>query len=98
VFFWVLLFDIYDWVLTLALRFSHRGRGTLLLQPKKIPRYQSVDKIQQWVFPLYSHLNDERRIGTAMLLGAAEETKIGLSDGHIYEPEETLPHDEVMNK
>lgn len=58
--------------------------------------YQSVDKIQQWVLPLYSHLNDERRIGTAMLLGAVERIKIGLADGHIYELEETLPHDEVM--
>lgn len=58
--------------------------------------YQSVDKIQQWVLPLYSHLNDERRIGTAMLLGAVVETKKGLTDGHIYVPEEKLPHDEVM--
>ncbi len=58
--------------------------------------YQSVDKIQQWVLPLYSHLNDERRIGTAMLLGATEGTKKGLADGHIYEPKEILPHDEVM--
>ena len=58
--------------------------------------YQSVDKIQQWVLPLYSHLNDERRIGTAMLLGAVKETKKGLADGHIYVPEEKLPHDEVM--
>ena len=52
--------------------------------------YQRVDKSQQWVLPLYSHLNDERRIGTAMLLGAAEEAKIGLADGHIYELEEEL--------
>ncbi|WP_233962530.1 ATP-binding protein [Shewanella indica] len=58
--------------------------------------YQQVDKSQQWVLPLYSHLNDERRIGTAMLLGAVEEPKNGLSDGHIYEPEEELSHDSVM--
>lgn len=58
--------------------------------------YQRVDKSQQWVLPLYSHLNDERRIGTAMLLGAVEEPKKGLSDGHIYEPEEVLSHDSVM--
>lgn len=58
--------------------------------------YQQVDKSQQWVLPLYSHLNDERRIGTAMLLGAVEEHKKGLSDGHIYEPEEVLSHDSVM--
>ncbi len=58
--------------------------------------YQSVDKVQQWVLPLYSHLNDERRIGTAMLLGAVEETKKGLTDGHLYEPEKKLSHNEVM--
>ncbi|MFT7017060.1 MAG: hypothetical protein ACJAUT_000461 [Cellvibrionaceae bacterium] len=59
--------------------------------------YQRVDKSQQWVLPLYSHLNDERRIGTAMLLGAAEEAKIGLADGHIYELEEELDHEAVMS-
>jgi hypothetical protein len=59
--------------------------------------YQRVDKSQQWVLPLYSHLNDERRIGTAMLLGAAEEAKIGLVDGHIYELEEELDHEAVMS-
>jgi uncharacterized protein len=58
--------------------------------------YQRVDKRQQWVLPLYSHLNDERRVGTAMLLGAVEEPKKGLSDGHIYEPEEELNLDSVM--
>ncbi len=59
--------------------------------------YQRVDKSQQWVLPLYSHLNDERRIGTAMLLGAVEEVKTGLSDGHIYELEEELDHEAVMS-
>ncbi len=59
--------------------------------------YQRVDKSQQWVLPLYSHLNDERRIGTAMLLGTVEEVKSGLSDGHIYELEEELDHDAVMS-
>lgn len=59
--------------------------------------YQRVDKSQQWVLPLYSHLSDELRIGTAMLLGAVEEAKKGLADGHIYEPEEELPHDAVMS-
>lgn len=59
--------------------------------------YQRVDKSQQWVLPLYSHLNDERRIGTAMLLGTVEESKPGLADGHIYEPEEELDHDAVMS-
>lgn len=59
--------------------------------------YQRVDKSQQWVLPLYSHLNDERRIGTAMLLGAVEEVKAGLSDGHIYELEEELDHEAVMS-
>lgn len=59
--------------------------------------YQRVDKSQQWVLPLYSHLNHERRIGTAMLLGAVEEAKKGLADGHIYEPEEELDHDAVMS-
>ncbi|WP_193166149.1 ATP-binding protein [Microbulbifer hainanensis] len=59
--------------------------------------YQRVDKSQQWVLPLYSHLNDERRIGTAMLLGVIEEPKKGLSDGHIYEPEEELNHNAVMS-
>ncbi|NOH72964.1 ATP-binding protein [Vibrio pectenicida] len=58
--------------------------------------YQRVDKSQQWVLPLYSHLNDERRIGTAMLLGAVEEPINGLANGHIYEPEEELSHDSVM--
>ncbi len=59
--------------------------------------YQRVDKSQQWVLPLYSHLNDERRIGTAMLLGAVEEIKTGLTDGHIYEFEQELDHDAVMS-
>ena len=59
--------------------------------------YQRVDKSQQWVLPLYSHLNDERRIGTAMLLGAVEEIKTGLTDGHIFEFEEELDHDAVMS-
>ena len=59
--------------------------------------YQRVDKSQQWVLPLYSHLNDERRIGTAMLLGSIEEVKTGLSDGHIYELEEELDHEAVMS-
>ncbi|WP_045859111.1 ATP-binding protein [Teredinibacter purpureus] len=59
--------------------------------------YQRVDKSQQWVLPLYSHLNDERRIGTAMLLGAVEEIKTGLTDGHIYEFEQELDHDGVMS-
>ncbi|MFT6404938.1 MAG: hypothetical protein ACJA2U_001292 [Marinomonas primoryensis] len=59
--------------------------------------YQRVDKSQQWVLPLYSHLNDERRIGTAMLLGEVEEVKTGLSDGHIYELEEELDHEAVMS-
>lgn len=59
--------------------------------------YQRVDKSQQWVLPLYSHLNHERRIGTAMFLGDVEEAKKGLADGHIYEPEEELDHDAVMN-
>ena len=59
--------------------------------------YQRVDKSLQWVLPLYSHFNDERRIGTAMLLGAAEEAKIGLSDGHVYELEEELDHEAVMS-
>lgn len=58
--------------------------------------YQRVDKSQQWVLPLYSHLNDERRVGTAMLLGAVEDPKKGFADGHIYEPEEELNHDSVM--
>lgn len=58
--------------------------------------YQRVDKSQQWVLPLYSHLNHERRIGTAMLLGEVEEVKRGLADGHIYDPEEKLEHDAVM--
>ncbi|MCH8497825.1 MAG: DUF87 domain-containing protein [Marinobacter sp.] len=58
--------------------------------------YQRVDKSQQWVLPLYSHLNDERRIGTAMLLGAVENLKTGLVDGHIYEPSELLENDAVM--
>ena len=59
--------------------------------------YQQVDKSQKWVLPLYSHLNDERRIGTAMLLGAVESLKEGLSDGYIYKPKEQLNHDDVMN-
>lgn len=59
--------------------------------------YQRVDKSQQWVLPLYSLLNDERRIGTAMLLGAVEEVKAGLSDGHIYKLEEELDNDAVMS-
>ncbi|WP_081617389.1 ATP-binding protein [Thioalkalivibrio sp. ALMg11] len=59
--------------------------------------YQRVDKSQQWILPLYSHLNDERRIGTAMLLGAVEDLRKGLADGHIYEPEEELNNDAVMN-
>lgn len=59
--------------------------------------YQRVDKSQQWVLPLYSHLNDERRIGTAMLLGNVENLKTGLADGHIYEPIEVLDNDAVMN-
>lgn len=59
--------------------------------------YQRVDKSQQWVLPLYSHLNDERRIGTAMLLGAVEEVKTGLTNGHIYELEEELDHEAVMS-
>ncbi|WP_409526524.1 ATP-binding protein [Nitrincola sp. MINF-07-Sa-05] len=59
--------------------------------------YQRVDKSQQWVLPLYSHLNDERRIGTAMLLGAVEKIKTGLTDGHIYEFEEELDNDAVMS-
>lgn len=58
--------------------------------------YQRVDKSQQWVLPLYSYLNDERRIGTALLLGLVEDLKKGLSDGHIYEPDEELGHDSVM--
>jgi hypothetical protein len=58
--------------------------------------YQRVDKSQQWVLPLYSHLNDERRIGTAMLLGLVDEPKKGLADGHIYEPIEDLGHEAVM--
>jgi hypothetical protein len=59
--------------------------------------YQSVDKSQQWVLPLYSHLNDQRRIGTAMLLGAVEEAKTGLLDGHIYELDEELDQSAVMS-
>ena len=59
--------------------------------------YQQVDKSQQWVLPLYSHLNDERRIGTAMLLGTVVEAKAGLLKGYIYEPEEELNHDSVMS-
>ncbi|GGI89033.1 hypothetical protein GCM10009083_01740 [Halopseudomonas pertucinogena] len=31
-----------------------------------------------------------------MLLGAVEDSKKGLADGHIYEPEEELNHDSVM--
>lgn len=58
--------------------------------------YQQVDKSQQWVLPLYSHLNDERRVGTAMLLGAVGDPQKGLADGHIYEPEDELEHDSVM--
>lgn len=59
--------------------------------------YQRVDKSQQWVLPLYSHLNDERRIGTAMLLGNVENVKTGLADGHIYESIEFLDNDAVMS-
>ncbi len=59
--------------------------------------YQRVDKSQQWVLPLYSHLNDERRIGTAMLLGPVEEVKTGLTGGHIYELDKELDHEAVMS-
>jgi hypothetical protein len=59
--------------------------------------YQRVDKSQQWVLPLYSHLSDERRVGTAMLLGAVEDITAGLSDGHIYELDKELNDEGVMN-
>ncbi len=59
--------------------------------------YQRVDKSQQWVLPLYSHLNNKQRIGTAMLLGAVEDVKKDLTDGHIYESEEELNHEDTMN-
>lgn len=58
--------------------------------------YQLVDKSQQWVLPLYSHLSDEHRIGTAMLLGPVESLNKGLAGGYVYEVENNLSHDAVM--
>lgn len=59
--------------------------------------YQRVDKSQLWILPLYSHLNDERRIGTAIILGEVDEPIMGLNDGHIYTANENLTEEKVMN-
>lgn len=58
--------------------------------------YQRVDQSQQWILPLYSHLNDERRIGTAMMLGNVDEAVRGLRDGHIYQSNDELTSENVM--
>ncbi len=58
--------------------------------------YQRLDNLQQWVQPLYSHFNDQRRIGTAIVLGEFGGNVPGLSVGNIYAPEETIEDEEVL--
>ena len=36
-------------IFSLALRFSHRGRGTLLQQPKRVPRKGRLNGLLRWV-------------------------------------------------
>ncbi|MEH6544587.1 MAG: DUF87 domain-containing protein [Porticoccaceae bacterium] len=58
--------------------------------------YQRLDKSQQWVQPLYSHFNDQKRVGTAIVLGESEHNLSGLSVGNIYAPEVTIENDEAL--
>lgn len=58
--------------------------------------YQRLDKSQQWVQPLYSHFNDQRRVGTAIVLGDSDDDIAGLSVGNIYRPEQTIGDDQVL--
>lgn len=58
--------------------------------------YQRLDKSQQWVQPLYSHFNDQRRVGTAIMLGESKDNVSGLSVGNIYTPEVPIENAEVL--
>ncbi len=58
--------------------------------------YQRLDKSQQWVQPLYSHFNDQRRVGTAMVLAESKNSLAGLAVGNIYVPEEKIEHEQVL--
>jgi hypothetical protein len=59
--------------------------------------YQRVDHSQQWVLPLYSHLNEQKRIGTAILLGDCEKSVSGLSSGNLYEHIESLDEERALS-
>ncbi len=58
--------------------------------------YQRLDKSQQWVQPLYSHFNDQKRVGTAIILGESENIFPNLSVGNIYAPNETIENEEAL--
>ncbi len=58
--------------------------------------YQQFDNSQKWVLPLYSHLNQENRIGTAMILGSLEKSISNLGNGCVYKSESELSNDEAM--
>ena len=58
--------------------------------------YQRLDKSQQWVLPLYSHFSNEKRVGTAILLGESESNLPGLTVGNIYAPESAIDDEEAL--
>lgn len=49
--------------------------------------YQRVDNSQKWVMPLYSHFDDVKRIGTAMIVGDVKDPITGCINGCIYDLE-----------
>lgn len=59
--------------------------------------YQRFDKSQQWVLPLYSHLNEEKRIGTALLLGDLDSRISGLKTGNIYQSTVPLDNERILS-
>lgn len=58
--------------------------------------YKQFDKTEKWILPLYSHLNQDSRVGTAMILGDLEEPTSNLSNGCVYKAEGELPNDKAM--
>ena len=46
--------------------------------------YQRADGVQNWVLPLYSHIQNENLIGTALTLGRVEEPLNRLENGFVY--------------
>lgn len=53
--------------------------------PDKCFLYQMIDETQSWVLPIHSQIQNERLIGTALVLGPSKSRIAGTTPGHLFD-------------